>query len=350
MTRSRTAVAAVVLAVAASSWSPRASVADSNTTDHVVAYSDKTMGTRVSVQLWTDDETAAAKAAKKVFDEFDRVDRLMTSWLDDSDVSKINDAAGKKAVVVDAEVYTVIKKAMEISKASNGAFDITVGAFRGLWKFDQDRDGTIPDAADVKKRLKLVNYKNVVLNDKKRSVKLKNKGMRITLGGIAKGYAVDKAIGLLHNAGFVDFIIQAGGDLYVSGKKGAKNWTVGIRDPRGGVENPFAVAWIENRTFSTSGDYERSVVKDGVRYHHIIDPATGNPADKSRSVTVMTSDAFTADAWSTALFVMGADAGMKLVEKTDDLDAVFVDSDNKVHTSSGLSKSVKIYRQPTDGV
>ena len=245
---------------------------------------------------------------------------------------------------------SVIERAQAMAKSSGGSFDITVGAYRGLWKFDQDRDGSIPAPDAVRKRLPLVGYKGLVVDKKAKTVKLKKVGMRITLGGIAKGYAVDRAVALLHERGFVDFILQAGGDLYVAGLRGDRKWRVGIRDPRGTPDSTFAIAAIQNQTFSTSGDYERSVVKDGVRYHHILDPRTGRPATRCRSVTVMAKDALTADTWSTALFVMGVARGMKLVERDKGIEAVFVDSKNKVHTSSGLQGKVWIHKQPSAGI
>lgn len=318
--------------------------------DFMMVRSDRAMGTRITLTLWTDDEAEAARGAAAVFEEFRRVDRLMTSWLEDSDVSRINAAAGARAVKVDPEVMKVIGKAQAVARASGGAFDITVGAFRGLWKFDQDRDGTIPDPAAVRARLPLVGYRGVKVDARRRTVKLARAGMRITLGGVAKGYAVDRAVKLLRARGFADFILQAGGDLYVSGRRGDRRWRVGIRDPRGSSGATFAVAEIEDRTFSTSGDYERSVIKDGVRYHHILDPSTGRPVTRSRSVTVMAEDAFTADAWSTALFVMGADKGMALVEKMPGIEAVFVDADNQVHVSSGLKDRVWVHGSPTPGI
>jgi thiamine biosynthesis lipoprotein len=315
-----------------------------------VVRTDTAMGTVVQITFWTDDEPAAALAAEAVFAEFRRLDEMMTTWTEDSEVSKINAAAGVRAVKVSKETFAVIKRALEISKKSKGVFDITVGAFQGLWKFDEDKDGTIPDPAEVEQRLALVNWKDIVLDKKKRTVKLKKKGMRITLGGIAKGYAVDRAAKLLWDAGFVDFIIQAGGDMYVSGKKGDRSWVVGIRDPRGDRDDTFAVAPIENHSFSTSGDYERGFVKDGVRYHHILDPDTGHPARATRSVTVMAKDAFTADAWSKVLFILGADRAMKLVEQLDDFEAVFVTAENAVEISSGLKDKLRILQDPTPGI
>src|SRR5204863_5205545 len=162
---------------------------------------------------------------------------------------------------------------------------------------------------------------------------------------------VDKCVKLLGKRGFKDFMVQAGGDMYVSGKKGNDPWVVGIRDPRGERDDMFALMPIQDHSFSTSGDYERGFVKDGRRYHHILDPRTGFPADKTRSVTVMAKDAFTADAWSKVLFIEGADQAMKeIVEKLPDFEAVFVDSNNQIHTSSGLVDKLTIHKEPTPGI
>jgi thiamine biosynthesis lipoprotein len=314
-------------------------------------HTDKAMGTVVSVTLWSADEEGAARAAQEVFAEFRRLDALMTTWTPDSEVSKINAAAGSgKPVAVGAEVFAVIARAQEISKRSRGIFDITVGAYAGLWKFDQDMDGTLPDPAEVARRKRLVNWKDVILDKKRRTVRLRRAGMKITLGGIAKGYAVDRAAALLRSAGYHDFILQAGGDMFVSGSKGATPWVVGVRDPRGPREQSFAIAPIRDRAFSTSGDYERGFVKDGVRYHHILDPRTGQPARATRSVTVYAVDAFTADAWSKVLFILGAEAAMPLVEDLPDFEAVFVDAGNQVVPSSGLREVLKVLAPPTPGV
>jgi thiamine biosynthesis lipoprotein len=318
--------------------------------DQLFVRGASSMGTRVTVSLWTQNETEAVRAAALVFDEFRRIDELMTTWRESSDVSRINAAAGGPPVVVAREVITVIQRAQQVARTTGGAFDITVGAYRGLWKFDQDKDGTIPDPAAVAARLPLVGYRDVRVNLARNTVQLRRKGMSITLGGIAKGYAVDRAVKLLHQHGFKDFLLQAGGDLYISGRRGDRPWRVGVRDPRGDASTPFALVELEDRTFSTSGDYERSVIADGVRYHHILDPATGRPAMRCRSVTVMTRDAFTADAWSTALFVLGPARGMALVEKHPELEAVFVDAGNQVHVSSGLEGRLRVLHLPSAGI
>ena len=322
------------------------------------------MGTVVDLTIWTADRAGAEQAARAVFDEFRRLEALMSTWIEDSEVSRINRAAGRKAVPVSDEVLAVIQTAQAVAKKSGGAFDITVGAYRGLWKFDEDLDGTLPTDEQVAARRKKTGWRGVVVNPRRKTVKLRRRGMAINLGGIGKGYAVDRAVALLRDRGFSDFIIQAGGDLYVSGTKGDQGWRVGIRDPRGARDATFALTEIEDRTFSTSGDYERYMVSGGVRYHHILDPRTGQPARRSRSVTVMAPDALTADAWSTALFVLGADRGLELLAKQPGLEAVFVDAQNQVrvspgltlvegdlrtHLAAGLRGKVLLLKKPTDG-
>jgi len=319
--------------------------------DRKFVYTGSAMGTIVTVFLWTDDEAKAARAADDVFTEMKRIDMLMTTWTPDSEVSKVNQAAGTRPVAVSAETFAVIARAYDVSRRTRGVFDITVGAFKGLWKFDEDMDGTLPDPAEVKKRLASIGWKHLVLDPRKRTVFLKKPHMQITLGGIAKGYAVDKCKELLHKQGFVDFMIQAGGDMYISGKKGADPWVVGIRDPRGAPDAMFALAPVENHSFSTSGDYERGFVKDGVRYHHILDPRTGQPARASRSVTVRAKDAFTADAWSKVLFILGPEEARALIkrEKLTDFEVVWVDDKNQVSMTKGIESTLRIVKQPTPG-
>ena len=324
----------------------------------------QSMGTVVDLTIWTADRAAAGRAGQAVFDEFRRLEALMSTWVDDSEVSRINRAAGVKAVPVSDEVLAVIQTAQAVAKKTGGAFDITVGAYRGLWKFDEDLDGSLPTDKQVAARRKKTGWRGVVVDARRKTVKLRRRGMAINLGGIAKGYAVDRAAALLRDRGLTDFIIQAGGDLYVSGTKGDQKWRVGIRDPRGARDATFALTELEDRTFSTSGDYERGMVVGGVRYHHILDPRTGQPARRSRSVTVMAPDALTADAWSTALFVLGPDEGLKLLGKQPGLEAVFVDAQNQVrvspgltlvdgdvrgHLAAGLGGKVLLLKKPTDG-
>jgi len=316
-----------------------------------LTYTDKAMGTYVTVWFWTDRQVDAAAGAKAVFDEMRRLDAEMTTWTPTGETAKINAAAGVKPVKVSDEELEVIERAVDVSKHSGGVFDITVEAFRGLWKFDEDMDGSLPDPADVKKRLEKIGWKDIVLDKKGKTVFLKRKGMAITLGGIAKGYAVDKCVALLKKRGFTDFMVQAGGDMYIAGSKGPEPWVVGIRDPRGQRDEMFALEPVKDHSFSTSGDYERGFVKDGVRYHHILDPRDGQPAKASRSVTIRAKDAYTADAWSKVMFIWGWKKGLELIKenKLEDFEVVWVDDQNTIHMTPGIQKDLKIIKDPTPG-
>ena len=341
---------ALVIALACASASARAEDRRPSV-DQKVTRSDNIMGTIVSITIWSGDEREGAAAIGAAFDEFRRIQALMTSWTDDSVVARVTASAGqRKGAAVDDETLAVIQRSLEISRLTDGAFDITVGAFHDLWKFGSNQTGELPTDEQVAEAVRAIGWKRIKVDAKRKTVRLTRKGMAITLGGIAKGYAVDRAVAMLRERGFRNFIVQAGGDLFVAGRKGDRQWVVGIRDPRGSRTTPFAITEIENKTFSTSGDYERAFVKNNVRYHHILDPKTGRPAMKSRSVTVMADDAITADGLSTALFVLGTETGLKLVEKLDGVEAVFVDADNQVHVSSGLKGKPRILSPPTDGV
>jgi FAD:protein FMN transferase len=345
----KAALIVIILAMVA-----RFAFAEAPNPDRKFIYTGQAMGTVITVFIWGDDEVKAAKAAEAVFTEMKRVDGVMTTWTPDSEVSKVNAAAGTVPVVVSPETFEVIARAQDVAKKTKGIFDITVGPlFGGLYKFDQDMNGTLPEPAEVKKRLALVGYQSLVLDKKKLTVFLKKKGMSITLGGIAKGYAVDKCVKLLYDQGFTNFMVQAGGDMFIAGKKGADPWVVGIRDPRGASKDSmFATAPVVDHSFSTSGDYERGFVKDGKRWHHILDPRTGQPASKSRSVTVRAKDAFTADAWSKVLFILGPVESQKLLkrEKLDDFEVVWVDDKNEVTMTPALKAVVTQLKAPTPGV
>jgi thiamine biosynthesis lipoprotein len=325
-----------------------------------ITYTGTAMGTNVSMWIWTDKAAEASKASKEVFDEMKRLDAEMSNFKAESEIGQLNANAGVKPVKVSDETLAVIQRSIDISKRSKGVFDISVGAFKGLWKFDEDMDEAcrlgkpeckLPEAKDVDARKKLVNWKDIVVDSKKKTVFLKKKGMAVTLGGIAKGYAVDRCVEILKKAGFTDFMVQAGGDMYVAGSKGDQPWIVAIRDPRGPEGSMFALAPIKDHSFSTSGDYERGFVKDGVRYHHILDPRTGRPATASRSVTIRAKDAFTADAWSKVMFIYGWKDGMDIIkrEKLEDFDVVWVDDKNEIHMTPGIEKDLKILKQPTPG-
>ena len=319
-----------------------------------VRLEEKAMGTRLVLLGYTSEtlnETAVRRALRKAFDEILRLEGLMTTWRPDSEVSRINEAAGKEAIAVSDETFEVIAKALWIAKLSEGTFDITFASMGDLWKFDEDKVMDVPSAAAIEKARLKIDYRKIELDPAKKTVKLLSADTRINLGGIAKGYAIDKAAAILRKEGLASFFAQAGGDLYVQGRKpDGTPYRVGIRDPRGPGEVFFAVVPVEDHAFSTAGDYERAFVKEGKRYHHIIDPRTGYPATESRSVTIWAKDALTADAIDDAVFILGPVKGMKLVEAIDDCGAVIVDKHNGVHVSARVKEIVTILRDPTPGL
>ncbi len=316
---------------------------------HVVAKSALAMGSSLTLMAWTADEDAANRAFEQVFAEFDRLDALMSVWRENSDVLRINAAAGKAPVKVSPETVEALTIARQVSEWTHGKFDVTFGALSEVWKFDQDQDDTVPTQAQIAARLPLIDYRRLVVDENAGTAFLERAGMRVHLGGIGKGYAVDRAVAMMKAAGLKDFSIQAGGDLYVAGRRGDRPWRLGIADPRAPDGQIFARVELSDSTFSTSGDYERFFVKDGVRYHHILDPATGQPARLSRSVTIASTRAVIADGLSTGVFLLGPDEGMALIEKLPDVEGVIVGADNQVRISSGLQGKVEIVHPPTEG-
>ncbi len=308
------------------------------------------MGTDCEFKAWHHDEALVHRAFARGFEEMDRLEALMTSWRATSDVAHVNAAAGAAAVAVSLDTMAVIKKGQWVAELSHGAFDITVGVFKGLWKFDEDNDGSLPDPAVIRKRRKLVDFHDVIIDDASGTVKLRRAGQRMNLEGIAKGYAVDAATRALRDAGLQDFIIKAGGDLFAAGRRGNREWRVGIQDPRGARGRIIYELSLSDKAFNTSGDYERFIIKNGARYHHVLDARTGFPARGMRSVTVLAPDAFTADALDTALFAVGPEQAMKIIEDLPDVEAVIVGVDNKVLVSSGLTGRLVKRGEPSPGI
>jgi thiamine biosynthesis lipoprotein len=308
------------------------------------------MGTECEFKAFAADEALVERAFARGFAEFDRIEALTTNWKPGSEVARINDAAGKAAVPVSPDTLAIIERSLWVSKLTDGAFDITIGVYKGLWKFDEDRDGTLPDRAEVERRRALVSWRDVIVDRRRRTVRLRRAGQAINLGGIAKGYAVDAAVRAIRAAGVADFIVKAGGDLFAAGRRGDRQWRVGIQDPRAPHGQIIFDLPITDQAFNTSGDYERFVIRDGVRYHHILDARTGFPARAARSVTLLAPDAFTADALDTALFVLGPTRGLAIVARMPGLHAVFVDERNQVRVSPGLRDRLRRHRDPTDGL
>jgi thiamine biosynthesis lipoprotein len=320
----------------------------------VVARSYHVMGTELTLSAYTADESAALRAFAMAYDEIRRLEMLMTDWpwpgQPPSDVLRVNAAAGHEAIKVADETFEVIAFSLEMSRRSEGAFDISYAAMRGLWKFDEDMEKKIPPAGEIARRRRLISWRDVIIDRAAKTVKLRREGMRIGLGGIAKGYAVDRASAILRAQGLSNFMVQAGGDLYVSGRKGAANWMVGVRDPRGEPRDVIAKMAIEDHAFSTAGDYERSFILNGKRYHHIIDPKTGYPATASREVTIFAPNAFLADAIDDAVFILGPKKGLALCAQFPDTGALIVDAHNQVWMSPALQGKLVRTAEPHDGI
>jgi FAD:protein FMN transferase len=313
----------------------------------LIARTHQSMGTEVRVTAWTANESTVEAAASAVFVELDRLDALLSVWKPASDVSRINAAAGRRAVEVSRETIEVLQAARRVSVWTGGKFDVTFGALADVWKFDHDKDERVPSSEEIAARLPLIDYRAVEIDEHARTVFIAHPGMRMHLGGIGKGYAVDLAE-ILRQHGLHDFMVQFGGDLFVAGQPGGTPWRLGINDPRGAPDDSFATLELRDATFSTSGDYERFFIKDGRRYHHILDPDTGEPAQRTRSVTIVAKQALLADALSTGVFILGPHAGMELVERLPDVEAVIVSADNDVLVSSGLRDRIHIVHPPTN--
>ena len=296
-------------------------------------YHRVSMGTVVEITLVGDDEEATRKAALQAFHEIKRIETLMSPWINSSDVTRMNRSAGKEWVKVSPETLKVIKKAEEISELSGGGFDITVGPLTQLWRIARER-GIPPSAEELKQKLDLVNFKNMMI-DQEGKVYLKKRGMAIDLGGIAKGYAVDRAFKLLRSLGYENLIVNAGGDLRAGGLKLDQPWTIGIQDPRAS-QKIMARVWISDTAVATSGDYEKFFFHQGKRYHHIFNPRDGLPAEECQSVTIVCKEMMAADGLATAVFVLGPEKGYSLCQKLEGVDCLIVDKDGKITLSPGL--------------
>jgi thiamine biosynthesis lipoprotein len=294
-----------VLVVIFSSF-PVAQAADSSAVEYEVKVSKILMGTVVETTARHPDVVHCKKALFLAYQEMERVENLLSYLKSGSEIALINASAGKKAVHVSDETFEILQRAVRYADELHGLFDVTIGAISSLWGFSDPDGGHLPDPTDIKRRLPDVNYHDLVLNEQDTSVFLAYKDMQLDLGGIAKGYAIDRGSAVLKKNGIVNFILNAGGDMYVSGKKDSQTlWKVGVRDPRNGQEL-IARFDLKDYAVATSGDYERFFIVDGRRYHHIFDPRTGYPGDLTRSSTTFAATAEEADVLATYLFIIGS--------------------------------------------
>lgn len=293
---------------------------------------DGIMGTRIVVELWAEDARKGNEAIDAVIAEMERIDREMSTYKPDSEVSRVNAQAAKGPVKIGAELFELLKTSIEYSQLTGGAFDITYASVGFMYDF---RAHQKPTDAQIQSALPAVNYKHLALDEKNRTVRFTHPNVRIDLGGIGKGHAVDRGIAILRARGFDHALVTAGGDTRIIGDRFGKPWIFGIRHPDD-KSQVIAKIPLEDTAISTSGDYERYFDENGARHHHIIDPRTGRSASKVRSATILAPTATRTDGLSKTAFVLGPDEAMKLYNRLPDVDAILVTLEGKVLYSKNI--------------
>jgi thiamine biosynthesis lipoprotein len=292
------------------------------------------MGTVINVELWHEDAAQADSLIAAVMQEMRRIDSLMSTYKPDSQLSLVNATAAITPVAVNPELFALIRRALAYSEITHGAFDIT---YASAGKYYDYRKGVKPTEAQLAAALPAIDYHHVRLDADTGTVAFTQAGVYIDLGGIAKGYAVDRGMEILRRGGVENALISAGGDSLVIGKRWERPWYIGIRDPRNKAGIVTMIP-LEDAAISTSGDYERYFEEDGVRYHHILDPGTGKSTHSVRSTSIIGSTATDTDALSTSVFVLGVDAGLQLINSLPDTEAIIIDKDGELHYSAGLAR------------
>jgi thiamine biosynthesis lipoprotein len=299
------------------------------------AWVDRTeaiMGTRIYVQVWAEDPAKGNEAIDAVMADMRRIDDLMSHYKPDSQLSRINQLGNQQPVQVDKELFDLIKLSTYYSQITEGAFDITYASVGYMYDYPKH---VHPTEAQIKSALPSVNWRNILFDEGHHTIRFEHPGMRIDLGGIGKGYAVDRGIDILKARGVQHAVVTAGGDTRILGDHMGRPWLVAIRHP----DDPNKVVTripLSDTAMSTSGDYERYFDEDGVRYHHIIDPHTGHSANKVRSATILAPTATETDGLSKTAFVLGAEKTLEIISKMKDVDAVFITPDGRLLYSDGL--------------
>jgi FAD:protein FMN transferase len=298
---------------------------------------EKLMGNRFEITVVANDEAWANEKIALAIAEIRRIEKLFTTFADDSQTNQINKLAGICEVIVDKEVFDLIERSLKISSITDGAFDITYGSLdKRLWNFDKTMTA-LPDDDTAKGMVKLINYKNVILDKENCTVMLKEKGMRIGFGGIGKGYAAEMAKALLQKEGVQAGIINAAGDLTTWGfQANGKPWTIGIANPDN-AHLPFSYMNVTNMAVATSGNYEKFVKINGKKYSHTINPKTGLPVTGIKSVTIISPNAEIADAMATPVTIMGIEAGLNLINQIQYLSCIIIDDNNKIYSSKNIN-------------
>ncbi|AOY90130.1 thiamine biosynthesis protein ApbE [Marinobacter salinus] len=296
-------------------------------------YTDTAMTTSIDLEFWAEDRAFAERTANRVLSVFHQVDQQMSRYREDSELSRVNREAAGHPVKVSSGLLRVLQKARMVSDLSNGAFDISFGSVGYLYDYRAKQQ---PTDEDIASHLGQINYRDIVLDEENSSVAYRQQGLLVDLGGIAKGYAVDLGVGILKKAGVRHARLSAGGDMRLIGDRRGRPWVVGVRDPRTEDRNAVVLPLVDTAV-STSGDYERFFIDEaGNRIHHIIAPGTGKPVRGVQSVTILGEDALTTDGLSTAVFVLGSEQGLEMINRLPGIDAIIIDEHRRMHYSEGL--------------
>ncbi len=291
------------------------------------------MGTFVEITLSGQGDKAKG-ATEAIFDEIKRIEDL-TSFHKPSDLTQLNDASGQGPFKPDPELLKLVAKGLHFAERSQGAFDPTIGPVSRLWQFSGGGEPRLPEKAEIVDALTKVGWSKVKIDTEAGTITLPQPGMALDLGGIAKGYTLDRAAAVVKKLGVTSALVTIGGDVLVIGEREpGKPWRIGVEDPRD-PKGIVAVAALKDKVIVTSGDYERFFIKNNKRYHHLLDPSTGYPADKLQSVTLVTSDGTTAEAVSVSVFVMGAQEGLKYLEALPGIEGFVIDSAGKIFATPG---------------
>lgn len=300
----------------------------------VVTRAQMQMGALVKITAVARNESIAQAAATAGFAEIHRLEELLSTWIPTSELSRVNTSAGVMPVSVSPETMTVVQGAIQVARMTDGGFNIAIGPAVDTWNVLDDR--RIPTKSELEMLRPLVDLMSVHADVQNRTIFLEKAGMRIDVGGIGKGYAADQAVTAMKKAGALAGVIALSGDIKTFGRlPGGKKFTVGIQHPRKEGE-VLGFIDLEDEAISTAGDYERYFERNGVRYHHILDPKTLQPARRCQSVSVIAHEGFWADGLDTGIFVMGVESGLRLVETLPGVEAIIVDHEGLVHVSSGL--------------
>jgi len=304
-------------------------------------YTHLTMDTMVEIRFQTTGERRAGQIKEEVFSEMERLERLFDRTLENSDIYNLNEKAGQKPVEVSPEVFYVAEKALEYAELSGGAFDPTIAPVTDAWGF-LGHEYRVPSEEQLNQKLTLVDYREIELDQKNSAVYLPEDDMALELGGIAKGFIVDRAMEVLTNHGVEHAFVNAGGDIGLIGSRPEDDpWRIGVRNPRQ-EQKMLAVLPVSDKAVATSGDYERSFEEDGVHYHHLLDPETGMPARELASVTIVADSVLEADVLSTTIFVLGREQGMQIIEQKEGVEGVLVTPELDIEYSSGLEEIIEL--------